>query len=453
MILRQLNEFVRESVVLALEPARRCVGGCTYCFASLNSRSQYANRSKSEQDDGSFERTLEKANGPAYDPTDFLQWGLRNRLVLGWANTVEPFQDVKQARSCLQVCNNFNIPLFIQTKGVNFREVSDLLGPVIPNSSFFVSLPSLDERVRKRFEPGTPELSERLGIINWLADREAWVIAALSPYHEDFVSNPADLVGTLADAGASEIFLDRLHLNGRQRDACSDPVVISLAGGPRKSPPAKYIDHLKIIHEAAIDNGLDIYINGFDGLSYGRPSTLPTISPDECFPRGMPWPYHDGSVFQYIQDAFYVERPDGSQVTPVDRRPSDSIVVTWDDCLRLMEASGSTDQEFSYRSLYDIVPIGRKLSDAWTATIRPVATMSQIFRALWNTPYENAFFWRHPWIAVAEGPDGTPYLDDDGNLIALFDPDILDRRKKMFRAVESLDEFRRLGIEIPGEDE
>jgi hypothetical protein len=54
---------------------------------------------------------------------------------------------------------------------------------------------------------------------------------------------------------------------------------------------------------------------------------------------------------------------------------------------------------------------------------------------------------------VAAKPDGSPWLDDDGNLVGLFDPDYLDRHKKMFRKVESLEPFRRLEIEFIPDDE
>lgn len=454
MIYRILNEFIRESVCLALEPARHCVSGCTYCFASLNSRSQYAGRSKSDADDGSFERTLEKAYSPSYDPTDFLQWGLRERLPLGFSNTAEPYQDVTQARNTLKICQNFDLPLFIQTKGLNFDQVSDYLIPIIGNASFFVSLPSLDDRVVKRFEPGTPPLSERLRMIDWLVERGAWVIAALSPYHEEFCQDPEQLVDDLASHGISEIFLDRLHLNQRQYASATDKVMRDMAGGCGRALPPLFVDHMKAIHGAALGNNLEFFANSFMSSVYGLSNTIPTITPDEIFERGNPWPYHDGLILHLLETTFYGKGADGEVIQPIARLPEDGVLLYWDDCIAIMERNEPPAQEFSYSSLYDVIPIGRKLTDVWTATLKPTATMAAYYRALWNNPYLTAFVWRHPWIAVVAKPDGTPWLDDGGNLIGLFDPDILDRDRKLFRRVESIDEFRRLEFTFtPSEDD
>lgn len=389
---------------------------------------------------------MEKATGPAYDPTDFLEWALVNSLPVGLSNTVEPFQDTVQARNCLKVCNQFDIPLFIQTKTLNFDAVSDLLEPIIDNTAFFISMPGMNPHAIKRFEPGTPTLPERLKAIEWLVERGAYVIAALAPYHEEFAfDNPTKLAEDLVRLGVSEVFIDRLHLNARQRAAAADQVMAGMAGGPHKAPPPVYIDHLKAVREVIVDADLHFYCNGFDGVCYGIYNTTPTIVPDEVFSRGNPWVYHDALPFAALQASFYDEE---AGITPVNRKPEDGILLTWSDCLAIMEVGGSgpIEQEFSYRSLYDVVPIGRKLTDAWKATVRPTATMPQFFRAIWNHPYETAFIWSHPWIAVAAKPDGFPHTDADGNLVAIFDPDILDRHNKLFRKVESLDSFRRLEV-------
>jgi DNA repair photolyase len=451
-IIRALNEFVRESVVLALEPSRECVAGCTYCFARLNSKSQYAARSKSLVDDTSFERTLERAWLPSHDPTHFIQWGLRNNLVLGYANTVEPFQDVDQGCSILSLCERFNIPLFIQTKGVNFFEVVGCLSPFIDNSSLFISLPSLDDRVVKRFEPGTPPIAERLRVIECLRDMGFWVIAALSPYHEDWNKDPKALVDQLADCGVNEIFLDRLHISNRQSGAAKDKTMVALAGNGSSGWPPRAIDHLRIIHEACLANDIHFFANGFTNTCYGYFNTLPTISPDSCFSRGTPWPYHDGDVFRTLEQSFY-----DSEITPVSRSEdfSESIILTWNDIISIIHNNGFIGQEFSYSSLMDIVPLYKKVPDIWKRAVfgadplKGTATMAEIFRAIYNSPYRHQFIWRHPWIKLACDMKGNPILDDAGNLIGLFDPDYVN--PGLSRKVESLELFRSLEYEYSDE--
>lgn len=452
-ILRCLNEFTRESVCMALEPARECVANCTYCFARINQMKQYANRKKSNKDNSSFERTLEKAYSPSYDPTNFSQWALHNRLVLGWANTVEPFQDEQQAISLLTTLDKFSIPIFVQTKGVNFLQMVSYLEPFKDNSSIFVSLPSLDQRVAKRFEPGTPPVAERLKIIEMLRDLDFWVIAALSPYHEEWNEDPVKLINTLADSGVNEIFFDRLHLTQNQHKTVielnKDTLMASMAGGRGKVWPLRAFEHFRAIHQATMENDLEFFSNGFEGTCYGFYNTLPTISPDSCFSRGNPWPYHDGMVFRILEDTFYDE---DQEITPVNRDPdfSESILIRWSDVLAIMESKGSIDQPFSYSSLMDIVPIYKRIPDTLKDKIlggkhtKGVSPMKDWFACLWQSPYKHQFCWRHPWLKIACNMDGVPLLDSDGFLQGIFDPDYLGSHHSMFRKVESLDSFRTL---------
>lgn len=444
-ILRQLNEFIRESVVLALEPGRRCVASCSYCFATLNSDIQKNNRTKSLKDDSTFERLLEKAYSPYYDPTSFLQWGLRSKLVLGFANTCEPFQAVTQAVGILKACDNFSIPLFIQSKGVNFKQVQDYLKPFHDNSSIFISIPSLDNHVAQRFEPGTPSIQERLDMMAWFVDNGFYVIGAISPFHEDWIKEPAKLIYTLAQIGVSEIFVDRLHLNQRQFGVAKDRVMADMAGGRMREWPQKALDWFFAMYDTAIENDLEFYNSGFMGTCYGKYNTLPTISPDSCFSRGKAWPYHDGGIFHFLEQSFYDD-----DINPVERDFNDSIVLTWDDALHAMEADGKIDQAFSYSGLMDIIPIYKKISPSWKRSIgitstKSCAPMSDWFNCLWNNPYRNQFVWRHPWLLGACDQDGIPIQDSDGNFVLLFDPDY-DKKptKRYFRKIDSLDQFRRL---------
>jgi DNA repair photolyase len=446
-ILRQLNEFVRESVVLALEPSRECICSCTYCFARINSSIQHAARSKSLKDDSTFEFTLEKAYSSSYDPTNFLQWGIRNKLILGWANTVEPFQDERQAISLLKTLNQFNIPIFLQTKGINFLECVSYLQQFHDNSSVFISIPSLDQRVAKRFEPGTPAIVDRLKMIEMLRDLGFWVIGALSPYHEEWNEDPEKIVNTLTDCGVNEIFFDRLHLNQRQYMSASDRVMAEMAGGRYRHWPPKAMDHLRIIYQTAISNELEFFANGFEACVHGYGNTLPTINPDHAFKRGLPWIYHDGLVFHELENNFYSEK-DG--INPANRDFQDSVIVTWDDVLMIMERNGGISQPFSYSSLMDIIPIYKRIPDSWKEQIlggkgtKGVAPMSEWFRCLWNNPYKHQFIWRHPWFRIACNMDGVPYVDETGNIIGIFDPDYTERYKRHFRKVESLEGFREL---------
>jgi DNA repair photolyase len=444
-IIRQINEFTRESVILGLEPSRTCAAHCSYCFAMLNNANLHiGNRSKSFRDTSTFERMIERAYSPNYDPTDFVQYSLRNRFVLGWANTTEPWQDKQQAISILQLCNKFSLPLFLQMKGLNFDAVCDYLKPFADNSSIFVSLPSLDQRVAKRFEPGTPPIAERLRIIEWLRNEDFYVIGALSPYCEQWAEDPVKLVDTLADTGVNQIFFDYLHLSQRQASVAKDKLMVSLASVNGKAWPPKAIDHMLAIYHQTIANDLEFFGSGWVPTCYGAYNTLPTINPDYAFQRGRPWPYHDGNIFRHLESTFYSEDRD---ITPVQRDFNDSILVTWNDCLTIMEADGGIDQPFAYKSLVDIVAIYKKLPEVWKRAVGKLSPISEWFRAVYNCPSRHQFFSRHPWVSVAVDMNGVPHLDSEGNIQYLFDPDFTDKYKRCMRKCESLEPFRRLDLE------
>lgn len=405
---RLLNEFGLSSVVLALEPASKCVAGCTYCFAELNKRSQWGNKERRDEDPGSFERLYERALGPDYDPTDIRQWGLRHRLPLGWANTVEPFQDLPQAEAILRLLDRAGVPLFVQTKGVNFPAIWPTLRNFADNAVLFVSFPTDDDRVIKRFEPGTPKSAARWAMIETAAAAGMQVTLALAPYHEDWCADPAAFVRRAADAGVSRIFFDRLHLKDRQATNCKDPVTVALA-----QPPAdggtKLLDHIAAIHEAALDAGLGISASGGEWRRMGLLSTETSLVPVGAIrrPGAGHWPYFDRA---FLLDLDYLDLADPG---------GGPVLVTWDDARDGMERHGGIDQPFSLKSLKELRCV-RDLAPGALRALGSHATPAEVFRAMWNDP-RGAFAWRHPNLRVALRPDGTAWTDAAGNAVGVYD--------------------------------
>src|SRR6202012_5922366 len=127
---------------------------------------------------------------------------------VGYANTVEPFQDVVQAHSLLKILDRLSIPLFIQTKGYNFDEVFDHLRPFHDNANLFLSFPCDNDAIIKRFEPGTPKAAHRYSVIEKAADAGFHVTLALSPYHEDWQDDPVPFIRRCHSLGARSVFVD-----------------------------------------------------------------------------------------------------------------------------------------------------------------------------------------------------------------------------------------------------
>jgi DNA repair photolyase len=442
-ILRALNEFTKESVVLALEPSRQCICNCTYCFASLNSKSQYENKKKDFRDPSTFEFTLEKAYSHNYNPEDFLQWAVRSRLVLGYANTVEPFQDIEQSKSILKACDHHSIPLFIQTKGINFFDVWSHLKPFHDNAALFVSFPTMDDRVLRRFEIGTPLSLDRLRVIETAANAGFHVILALSPYHEKWCSDPEQFIRIAKDAGVGSVFFDRLHLNIRQRKAAGDKVMVDLAHKTEHPNwPPLALEHYEHIYFLCEELGLPIFANGSIPIHFGWPNTLATISPAGIYTRGLQWTYHDGDLFHNLDFSFYDDEfgdKFDSLDDPADYDGSDSVLVRWPDVISIMESPTPINQEFSYSSLSDLISV-KTLPKIWIDMLKPRARLSEYYRAIWNNR-SHSFVWHHPFIKVALKPDGTPWTDEEGNIMSLYDPWFqVDGPKE--RVVETVEDFR-----------
>lgn len=405
--LRMLNEFGMESCVIALEPSRKCVASCTYCFSQLARRKPWANRQiRWNEDPGTFESTLNKAFSVDYDPSDFLQYALRERFPIGYANTVEPFQDVAQARSILETSNQFDIPFFFQTKGINFDEVWPDLEPFHDNSVLFVSFPTPNDKALKRFEPGTPLAAHRWHVIEKSVQAGFYVILALSPYHEDWCDDPAGFIADAAKSGVRQVFYDRLYLNTRNRKAAVDKVTIELAGSSGKRWSEKAIDHIEKLYESTLTLGLDWTCNGTHSL--GAFPTIEGLCPSEAFQRGGFWPYFD-AAFLNRADALIDESQD-----------SGPLGITWDTALSLMEFNGKITQPFRWSSLSDLMTF-KKLARPWRRVIGEFSPISTYLRAVWNSPNLHHFGWWHPFVRPAVDPDGVFHRDDFGNIIMIHD--------------------------------
>lgn len=407
-------------------------------FAELNARTQYKGKTRRYDDPSTFESTLTRAFGPSYDPSDFLQWALVNKLVLGFANTVEPFQDEIQADAILRSCDLHGLPLFVQTKGVNFDAVWDRLRPFHDNANLFVSLPTTNQSIIKRFEPGTPPASARLAMVEKAAKAGFFVTLALSPYHEDWVDHPKAFVKLAHSLGARSVFFDRLHLNRRQREAATDKAMVGLANKSESSVwTQKCLDQYIEIYETCAELDIPIFCPSGIPAVFGLCNTTPTISPPGVYSRGLAWPYNDGLLFMLFHEWFYGD-PDYDEN---NRNEYESIIVRWSDVLSLMESGRGVSQEFSFSSMRDLICV-KTLPPNWMKHLQPAAPMAEYYRALWNDPGKGQFAWRHPWAKIALTPEGSPWTDDGGNVIMIVDPDIgIEGRS---RIVEDLDKYRNL---------
>jgi DNA repair photolyase len=83
-----------------------------------------------------------------------------------------------------------------------------------------ITLPTVDEGLRKKIEPAAPSISKRLNVIQALHDkgiRTGVTAIPLLPYISDDIGNLERLGKTVAEAGADYLILDLLNLRGEAR--------------------------------------------------------------------------------------------------------------------------------------------------------------------------------------------------------------------------------------------
>lgn len=409
---RILSEIGLNDTLLLLEPSRRCVAHCTWCYVELNGRAARA-RGEARPDVGpdTFTRAVNRAFGPEYDPTHFLQWGLRNKLPLAWSSGVEPWQDAAQAAATLDVADRLDLPLFVQTRGTRWREAWPRVLDRARQIALYVSMPSDDPAYVKRFEPGTPPPAERIALLEAAAEAGIPTMLAVAPYHPEWCPDPAGLVGrAIDDWGVRAVLADPLHLNPVQLAAATDPALAPLL------PTAwgeQAVARLAGARAACLDRGASWHMPSWKAPIHRLESVGAFDWTD--YADAMPFGYHDDAIFEVVHAL-------------VDADDAPPLLLTWPDALAILERHGAIDQRFAWNSIGQNVRACTRLPVAWRDRLKAGATVADYLRAAWNNPVTrrcrtpSGFLWRHPFVRLPVRPDGTPWTSESGDLLAMFDP-------------------------------
>jgi DNA repair photolyase len=410
--LKIINQLGLNDTLIVLEPSRKCVARCVFCYVDLNHKLAAARgKPRPLEAPDSFSRHVNRAFGPDYDPTDFLQHALHERLVISWASGVEPWQDAAQARAILDVADRLDLPLFIQTRGTNWREVWPQVLARAGQIALYVSMPSPDPAYIKRYEPGTPPPSEREAMIRAAAEAGIPVMLSLAPFHPDWCADIPGYVRTAVEEwGVKGVFFDPLHLNRDQLSVAGDK---TLAGLVETTWTDRGIAQLAEARALVVGRGLSWYTPTWKAPIH----RLETSDPFGwlTYRNARRFGYHDEAIFEAVHPLIEAD----------DAPP---LLVTWEAALAAMEAPGAIAQRFSWRSLGQ--PIiggftrpGKHPSGGWLERLKGPAgaTVADYLRGYWNNPRAGGFFWRHAFVRLAVKPDGSPRLTPSGDALAVFD--------------------------------
>lgn len=258
-----------------------CSHKCSYCFANLNAPGRTF-------DAKAFQTQLKGAE----KNSDLVSTLLREKYPVLISNLVDPFatSNYKYAVPAIEMLTAMGVPVSIQTRGG--KGIDDVL-EFLPPSLWYISIPMLNDEVRKQVEPAAPSIPSRLELITKLKNKGHNVVVGINPTVESWWSgNDVDvLLDTLVQSGVTGIWLAGLHLNQRQikvmperdKELLGDATITQAMKDARKlsQETFNFVDGVK---QKAWAKGL--YVKGlfegeenyfFDAYTSVYPKTFPTL--------------------------------------------------------------------------------------------------------------------------------------------------------------------------------
>jgi DNA repair photolyase len=216
-----LNRVAGMPFKWSLNPYRGCVHGCQYCFA----RSTHAYFQLGAGEDFSTIIFVKTNVAAALAGQVAARSWRREQVAIGTAT--DPYQPIegtyRLTRQCLEVLARHRTPASILTKGTMMVRDLDVLGDLADRGGLTVchSVPTVDEEIWRRTEPGTPPPRQRLKALEQLRLRGIRAGVLMAPLLPGLSATPARIEATVraaADHGASFVGANVLHLGPGVRE-------------------------------------------------------------------------------------------------------------------------------------------------------------------------------------------------------------------------------------------
>lgn len=216
-----------------------CQCACFFCFANLNKKA--GERTPNLVNSGpQLFRDLERAWQDERSP---IGWHMRSGHFVCASNTTDPFQraekEYRLTETFLKWAQTHQVAVFVQTRGnVLFEEwerYAPLLDPA--RTCVYLSLSQMDDRLRRRLEPGALSIPDRFKLIKKLSAAGIAVVVACNPYVPAWVPDLDAYCRTVCDAGARHIYPYPLHLTPDQADQIPEVYRPEIA---RANPPLHF---------------------------------------------------------------------------------------------------------------------------------------------------------------------------------------------------------------------
>lgn len=205
MIYPFVGDFLLSPVPLQLS-FNWCSHACSYCFANLNSPGR------------SFDlKEFQSQLKGIYSSNSLPSVLLREKYPVLISNLVDPFATSNYgiAVPVIEMLTHQKIPVAIQTRGG--RGVDDVLS-FLPKSVWYVSIPMLNDDIRRKVEPAAPDIPSRLELIDKIKTAGHEVVVGVNPTLSEFLpgKDAHNLLDILRKKGVHGIWVAAIHFNAKQ---------------------------------------------------------------------------------------------------------------------------------------------------------------------------------------------------------------------------------------------
>lgn len=203
MITPYYGEFLIIPMPLELS-VNRCSNGCHYCFSNLNGY-------KAKRSIQSILNHLQKFPN-RNDPASVL---LKEKRPICLSNRTDPFalSNYRDTIKIVEICTALDIDIAYQTKGgKGIDEVLSFAKPAI----WYITICQDDDVLRKKIEPGTISIKERLKLIEKLVDHGHLVNVGINPFVPEWIKDKKTLVKDIKTAGCYGITVEGFHFSHEQ---------------------------------------------------------------------------------------------------------------------------------------------------------------------------------------------------------------------------------------------
>jgi DNA repair photolyase len=203
----------------SLNPYQGCYHGCAYCYA----RPTHQRLGHGAGTD--FERKIMvKTNAVTLLRETFARRSWTGEAIVFSGNTdcYQPLEaSYRLTRGCLEACLEFRNPIAIITKGGTLQRDVALIGELarVASAEVYVTIPFLDEDVRRVLEPFASPIPKRFEALRLLRAEGVSTGVSLSPIIPGL--NDSDIPSLLEqarEAGAERAFMTLLRLPGEVKD-------------------------------------------------------------------------------------------------------------------------------------------------------------------------------------------------------------------------------------------